>query len=360
MISVVHLAEPRNAGVPSVMASIAIAQCEAGMNVTVLGHPESDQRDRLIASGVTYIDTRFTAWAMLPTHIRLIRRQSRTADLLHFHSSRAGLFRVLFLLSKRSPVIEFSPHGWGWLAAPRLLRRPYIMVERLLTLATDRFHVLGILELEEGYRRLRLSESQCTQIGNGVDTKRFSPPVGDTFSSRGGGVEILCVGRLCRQKGQDLLIRAAGQLLDRGCDITVTLIGSGPDEQELRSLASELNVEIKFLGHQTNLVDHYRRADIVVMPSRWEGVALVALEAISCGSALLLTEPAADPQLREWAMTCDPSVEGIAAAIEVLVNDASAREGLRAHAVQARTYIDERAILDAHVSLVSALVAAAS
>ncbi|WP_448412361.1 glycosyltransferase family 4 protein [Mycolicibacterium sp. XJ652] len=345
---------------PSVMASIAIAQSAAGMNVTVLGHPESDQRDRLIGSGVTYVDTRFTAWGRLPANIRLIRCQARRADLLHFHSSRAGLFRILFLLSKRSPVIEFSPHGWGWLAAPRFARRAYAMVERLLAVTTDRFHVLGTLELEEGHRRLGLPESRCTQIGNGVDTKQFAPTLDDTFSPRGGGVEILCVGRLCRQKGQDLLIRAASQLPDSPCSVTLTLIGSGRSEQELRRLASELNVEVDFLGNLTNLVDHYRRADIVVLPSRWEGVPLVALEAISCGCALLLTEPAADPQLREWAMTCEPSVEGIAAAIATLVNDVSARQRLRARAGQARTHIDEQVVLDAHVNLVRTLVAATS
>ncbi|MBZ5738499.1 glycosyltransferase [Nocardioides mangrovi] len=356
MTSVVHLAEPSNGGVPAVMAAIAIAQHQAGMQVTVVGHPSSDQRARVIESGVDYVDLPFTDLRLAGKHARLIRDRSRNADLMHFHSSRAGLFRAALFLGRRKAVVEFSPHGWGWLAAPRLVRWPYKRVERLLKRVTDHFHLLGHNEVEEARRNIGLKATEYTVIGNGVDTDAFSPGEGKRAGGDD-GLEILCVGRLCRQKGQDLLIRAIAELgpvLQHR--IRLTLIGAGPDEQELRALASEFDINVGFLGHRTNLVEDYRRADIIVLPSRWEGVPLVAMEAISCGAAVLLTEPASDPGLRPFVRTCQPTASDISTVLGELIRDPIARKELRGRALSARAEMDQRAALQGHVRLTNVLV----
>lgn len=359
MIRVVHLAEPSNGGVPAVMASIAEAQHRSGMEVTVMGHPMSDQRQRLVASGIRYIDVRFGSRSRLIANGYRVFRQSRNAELLHFHSSRAGLFRVVLLYTKRAPAVLFSPHGWGWLAAPRIARAPYAFVERVLVRATSLVHLLGASEEREAQKRIGLPKTKSVIIGNGVDTARFSP-VAAKPTVPPGAVQLLCVGRLCRQKGQDLLLQALAGLRETlRSQIQLTFVGSG-DSAQLRGLASAIGVQVAFLGHREDLVDFYRGADVVVLPSRWEGMPLVALEAISCGSPVLLTEPAADPQLRPWVMTCEATVAGVAAAIDLLASNPAERQRLRALAIGARSSIDEAATLADHVRLAEAIVAGQS
>ena len=289
-------------------------------------------------------------------HASLLSHLSMRVDLIHFHSSRAGLFRLAFFLRGRPSIIEFSPHGWGWLAAPRIAKGPYALVERLLSRVTDHFHLLGENEAYEARRHLKIPESRYSIVRNGVDTGVFYPRQEEGAGVRA-GIEILCVGRLCEQKGQDLLIRAVAEILSgEAPHVLLTVIGSGPAEHELRTLARDLGVDAQFLGQRTELARYYNSADIVVLPSRWEGVPLVALEAIACGSAVLLTEPAADPSLRNWVMTCDPTVAGLGAALTQLIRNPDTRNELRRRASDARHAVGQGAALAQHVELCRALV----
>jgi glycogen(starch) synthase len=114
-------------------------------------------------------------------------------------------------------------------------------------------------------------------LPNGVPLPADPPPVGD------GPARLLCIGRLVAQKGFDRAVRAFGLLAPRHPDARLTIVGAGPDRAELVALAEASGAaeRIEFLGE----VDHARTAELfaaataVVMPSRFEGLPLVALEA---------------------------------------------------------------------------------
>ncbi len=92
------------------------------------------------------------------------------------------------------------------------------------------------------------------------------------------------VGRLDRQKGFDIAIRAFRSLDDR--DLELKIFGNGPQEQHLRQLAMG-DTRIQFLGYSTNSRDIYAQVDAVLMPSRWEAFGLVAAEAFAAGRPVL-------------------------------------------------------------------------
>lgn len=96
---------------------------------------------------------------------------------------------------------------------------------------------------------------------------------------------ILCVGRLTYQKGFDLLIPAWAKIADSLVDWKITIVGTGEDEEMLKQMAIDYNVDqsIDFVGQQKNMDQFYRAASFFCMSSRFEGLPMVLLEAQSYG-----------------------------------------------------------------------------
>jgi glycosyltransferase involved in cell wall biosynthesis len=104
---------------------------------------------------------------------------------------------------------------------------------------------------------------------------------------------ILTVARLTRQKGIDTLIDALAILRARGVDARLRIIGDGPERAALEQHARDLNVHahVEFLGAlpQAELPAHYARAAVFVLPSIREGMGLVFVEALLCGTPIIAT-----------------------------------------------------------------------
>jgi glycosyltransferase involved in cell wall biosynthesis len=122
-------------------------------------------------------------------------------------------------------------------------------------------------------------------VPNGVDTGRFRPE--GPSARTGAGPLVVCVGRLCHQKGQDVLLRAWPAVVRQLPAARLVLVGDGPDAERLRAVAPG---SVEFAGAAHDAAPWYRAADVVVLPSRWEGMALVPLEAMACGRPVLVTD----------------------------------------------------------------------
>jgi glycosyltransferase involved in cell wall biosynthesis len=122
---------------------------------------------------------------------------------------------------------------------------------------------------------------------NGVDTNFFRPPESTRLRTR----TVLAVGRLVEEQKRfsDLLI--AMRSLP---DFTLTLVGSGPDENKLKKLAGELGIADRvtfagFIKDRQQLRHLYQECGVFVSTSKWEAVALVMLEAMSCAAPVVAT-----------------------------------------------------------------------
>jgi teichuronic acid biosynthesis glycosyltransferase TuaC len=117
-------------------------------------------------------------------------------------------------------------------------------------------------------------------IYNGVDTQMFSPSSTDCLSNT-----ILSVGNLIPIKGHELLLRALGAVLPRYPHISCEIIGDGPERQRLAGLASDCEIadKVQFLGRQSreHVAEAMRRCVLFALPSRYEGLGCVYLEAMS-------------------------------------------------------------------------------
>jgi len=106
---------------------------------------------------------------------------------------------------------------------------------------------------------------------------------------------LVGIGRLVPQKGFDVLIRALARL---GPEVRLTLVGEGPERSALQALATEVGVadRVVFAGEHADPLPWMAAADAVVLPSRFEGMPGVLIEAMACGRAVVASDL---PSVRE-------------------------------------------------------------
>lgn len=113
--------------------------------------------------------------------------------------------------------------------------------------------------------------------------------------------KMVCVGRLCEQKGQLLLIEAAKKLADKAIDFELVLAGDGEMRQEIEALIARYNLQnrISITGWISSeaVRAHILNSQILVLPSFAEGLPVVIMEAMSLKRPVISTYIAGIPEL---------------------------------------------------------------
>ncbi|MBQ2954571.1 MAG: glycosyltransferase [Clostridia bacterium] len=148
----------------------------------------------------------------------------------------------------------------------------------------------------------------CTIIPNAIDAARFRHDrcVRQQVRDRYDLADCLVVGhvgRLQYQKNQGFLLQAFARLRQREPRARLMIVGDGPDLADLEARAVELGVsqDVLFLGVRDDVPDLMQAFDVFVMPSRFEGLGMAALEAQAAGLPCVLS----DAVPREAAQTAD-------------------------------------------------------
>jgi colanic acid/amylovoran biosynthesis glycosyltransferase len=144
-----------------------------------------------------------------------------------------------------------------------------------------------------------------------------------------GRPRVLCVGRLVPEKGQPVLLHAFARLVERGVDAELELVGHGPAENDLKRLAEQLGVadRVIFAGAvgQDAIRAHYAAASVFCLPSFWEGIPVVLMEALACRRPVIATAVAGVRELvrdGETGLLVSPGREDeLADALERLLGD---------------------------------------
>ncbi len=125
-----------------------------------------------------------------------------------------------------------------------------------------------------------------TVIYNGADPEMFSAAEGEPGESM-----ILCVGNLIPIKGHELLLRAFAAIQNQFPRLSLEIIGEGPERPRLQKLTDELGIAARanFRGRQgrRQVADAMRRATVFALPSRYEGLGCVYLEAMSAAKPVV-------------------------------------------------------------------------
>ncbi|WP_409183718.1 glycosyltransferase [Amycolatopsis sp. VS8301801F10] len=286
-MKVVHVSQPVSAGVAVVVLELAVAQRDRGWSVTVVCPSSGWLAERARDLGIevcAWTATRSPGPGVLAETLRLHRLLAGLApDVVHLHSSKAGLAGRLALRGSRPTV--FQPHLWSFETARGPLRRMSAAWERLSSRWTDLVVCVSDDELAAGQRAGITANAEV--VCNGVDTVWFAP--GDRVAARR---ELnlpqhtpiaVCLGRLAELKGQDQLLSAWPEVLRRVPDAKLVLVGDGPMGpvwREQHPVAAHESV--RWMGHTDDPAAFYTAGDVVVLPSRAEGMALVPLEAMAC------------------------------------------------------------------------------
>lgn len=291
---VLHVSEVTWGGVVSLLHDFMAEQLHRGHRVSLL------TPDAFPDPGLAHLQR--TSWDLdrrrpssYPTALAQLRRTIRREqpDVVHLHSAYAGFLGRLPGLSGTGGVATvYQPHAWSFdLFTDGRIRRAMIGWERLASRWTDVLATNCVDEIDEG-RRVGIG-AVGHALGIPLDVERFTP-VDDAEQRRqrlalglGDRKTVLCLGRLARQKGQDLLV--AAWETDPLPDAQLLLVGPG-DPEPLRRLApSQWGTTIHWWGDQTDVRPWLWATDLLVLPSRYETVAVVVAEAMACGRPVVAT-----------------------------------------------------------------------
>ena len=236
--------------------------------------------------------------------VRRIRDRVRGEgfDVLHTHGYKAHLYGYLAVRAISCPVVA-TCHGYRSVLPPglaRLRQQFYGAVERALLRRFDRVVAVSS-ELAEALGKARVASGKLTIIRNGVDPDGFGSacPSADLEKIKGGRMAVGLVGRLTEGKGHRQLFQAAREILVRHPNTVLFVVGDGPLKSRLEDLARELGIasSVFFTGKRSDMVGVYAALDIFVLPSLYEGLPMVILEALAAKRAVIATRVGAVPDL---------------------------------------------------------------
>ena len=213
-------------------------------------------------------------------------------DIIHVHSTWAGLFvRLPYLFRKRKAKIIYQSHGWAFLMDTSNYKKYiYALVERILSIPTDK--IINISNYEQNQAiKYGLDKNKMIMIYNGVEDKINRSNLKLNWNKN--KINLLFVGRLDRQKGLDLFLDVYNKMeMD---NIHLYVIGTSV----LDSSLPKDTEYVTYLGWVDNKdIDvYYQACDAVIMPSRWEGFGLVAIEAMRNSKPVIVSNRGALPEL---------------------------------------------------------------
>jgi len=255
-------------------------------------------------------------------------------DIVHTHSSKAGIVGRLAARRAGVPRLIHTPHVFAYeMQAPAPARLAALLLERLVSRWTHRLICVSEAEARAA-RRLGPACPPLEIIRNGIAVPS-EPPAAPHFETP---LRFALIGRLCRQKGQDILARAllAHSELARTHRFEFVGIPTGQDLPDFVSTAA-----VSGLCHilpplaPDEMEQYLQEVDVVVMPSRWEGLPYTLLEAMAQSRSIVAANVGGVSEVVRQAVN-GLLVEGEepaawAAALREIVNDpAAARRRARA------------------------------
>lgn len=308
-----------------------------------------------VPADVTVIPLRLHRLRDLGPAYRLARvLRERRVDILHAHLFYSSLFASPVGWLCRVPVIVETPHvreQWrsGW------LKSRYV-VDRLAGRFVDHYIAVSRANARYLVEEKRLPAAKVTVIENGCDLQRFASTQATAASLREGlafdesDPILMAVGRLEPQKGHRVLLEALPAVRREFSRVRLVCLGDGAERSALEAQARRLDLSeaVRFAGYRPDVEAWFPLADVVVLPSFYEGLPLVAIESLAAGRAVVATAVDGTPEVvvnGETGLTVPPGDSAaLAHAICRLLRNrdlrqrlgAAGRRWVRAHFTQER------------------------
>jgi len=182
--------------------------------------------------------------------------------------------------------------SWWPTKLPNSLRKRFNARRRYL--AMDRLVAVSAQVGSDLKNLLLMDSSKIVVIPNGIDIAEVERLAGEPLAHSWFNADqppvVVAAGRLTRQKGFDVLLRAFALARARR-PMRLIVLGKGPEHSGLQALADRLGVngDVELCGHVNNPLPFFRRGALFVLPSRWEGLSNALLEAMATGTPVVAT-----------------------------------------------------------------------
>ena len=264
--------------------------------------------------------------------VRIIKTEM--PDVVHTHTSKAGLLGRVAAKITKVPFIIHTPHGHVFFGhfGP-ILSKIFLWLERFLAPLTNR--VVALTDGEgKDYTDLSVySKDKLVKIHSGVDIEKFKQePVSAIEKKRSLGISrnglvVGYIGWLIPTKGPMHLLKAMEDVWQNYDDTILVFIGKGDLDVALRAeaLKSSANGRVHFLGWRNDIDEIMPIFDILVLPSLNEGMGRVLVEAMAAGKPVVASRVGGIPDLVQDdynGLLVPPGDEkALAASIKLLIDD---------------------------------------
>lgn len=325
-------------GSAEVVMDIAARQQAMGHTVTLAtGRSEDPQEEPALYAAHTGVEVIELPRLQREVHpwrdlrallaVRKLIRQ-RQPDIVHTHTSKAGIVGRAAAWRAGAKAVVHSPHGhifYGYYG--RVKTKLFIFLERGAARLCDRITTLTDLGARDHVELGIAPPERFVTIRPGVDLRRFAANEATRLAARedfGYSPDarvVGWVGRLAPVKDCATFLRACAKV--SGAEVMIA--GDGPLRQELQSQAEQLGVSAAFLGNRSDVPRVMAAMDIFVLSSANEGFGRVLVEAMAGGLPIVATSVGGVPEVVEDGRTgalVPPGDDGaMARAIQTLLDD---------------------------------------
>jgi glycosyltransferase involved in cell wall biosynthesis len=219
-------------------------------------------------------------------------------DVVHTHSSKAGILGRIAARLAGTPVIVHTAHGWSFNRhQPWHLNQLYVWLERLCARFSDAIVVVGRSNREEGLalRVGRPEQYRLIRSGIEVESYRDVPISREQARARLGlpreAFVFGSVGRLCEQKAPLDLLAAFVRVARARPEVRLVYVGDGPQRSELEAAIAREGLErrVHLAGLRRDVPELLRAFDVFALASRWEGLPRVFPQAMAAGLPIVAT-----------------------------------------------------------------------
>ncbi|NUU34835.1 glycosyltransferase [Pseudomonas sp. C2B4] len=297
MKKILHVAETIKGGVATVIRTISTPPEGEDQQYELVYLIPLDQKQELPGIDERQIRT-FTrkkrdVLSLLRFAWQLIRVMFKEKpDVVHLHSTFSGVIgRCVCLVMRpwRSPKVIYCPHAFSFLMeSSPAKQKVYSLIERLLQKVTDTIVCVSQYEMDKA-ADFGIDRHRMKLIYNGIPYRKDeSKPEVDL------DIHLLFVGRLDYQKGFDVLLKAFSQV--ERADLKLTIVGSAVNSDSVECPAIDSVVYLPWVS-PSEVNDLYKKADVLIVPSRWEGFAMVPLEGMAMGLPVIASDCTSLPEL---------------------------------------------------------------
>ena len=280
----------------------------------------TDLEKRIIEDGITEAKTQGVKVIPLPAMARSIRPVKdfralfslvwlifkEKPNIVHTHSSKAGILGRLAAKIAYVPNIVHTPHGhvfYGHFG--RFASKVFLRIEKIFSKFTDRMVALTDGEKNDYINLSVCSSGKLLKIHSGVDVEQFMQSNGNRVEKRRSlGLDqnetvIGFVGWLLPIKGPEYLMKAMEYVWPEHQEASLVFVGKGDLDVDLRAQALQMsaNGRVKFLGWRNDIHEIMPIFDMLVLPSLNEGMGRVLVEAMAAGKPVIASEVGGIPDL---------------------------------------------------------------